>query len=198
MNLALSVEIRRKVNAYSKSISYEGILAHVCQNRPFSCAKSCDILRTTAKRLTNWGSICYVGSVPCAKNFGTRGLSLAARVWFPEYKCFRDVFRNFCRVKREIHFYRQWLKTHRFDRVGISIANDRTEPVFIGPSLLTRSGLFRPAIICLPRYRKGEYAPYGCLFCSGQVTSPFTPQSCDTRTSRQGPLRSPPCLADVL
>ena len=27
---------------------------------------------------------------------------------------------------------------------------------------------------------------------------PFTPQSCDTRTSRQGPLCSPPCLADVL
>ena len=40
--------------------------------------------------------------------------------------------------------------------------------------------------------------PCCCLFSSGMVTSPFTSQSSVTRTSRQGPLRSPPCLADVL
>ena len=45
---------------------------------------------------------------------------------------------------------------------------------------------------------EGECATNSCSFNSGMVTSPFTSQSSVTRTSRQGPLRSPPCLADVL
>ena len=39
--------------------------------------------------------------------------------------------------------------------------------------------------------------PCCCLFSSGMVTSPFTSKSSVTRTSRQGPLRSPPYLAAV-
>ena len=153
------MEIRRKVNGCSISITYGWLLAHVCQNRPFSCAKSCAILLNAAKWLTIWVSIRYVASVSCANIFGTRGLSLPARIRLPEYKSSRDVFENFCRVKREIRSGYQWLKIHRFEWVDISIANDRTEPVSIPPFLLTRTGLFPVFFYQLADISEGECAP---------------------------------------
>ena len=96
--------------------------------------------------------------ISCANIFGTRGLSLTTGIRLPEYKYSRDVFQNFCRVKRESPVRHLSLKTHRFGRVGISIANDRTEPLFIRPFLLTRSSLLLATIFFLPISKKGSVA----------------------------------------